>query len=437
MSLKNRASAEEIQGQIDSLMQEADTLQAKDSLTPEEQQHLDELLSQIETLQSDLAAAQSSQRLLAAKERMQQPTRPAPKVAATPRRDNQSDYANALRYWMLSNTDDPEETSEAHFRTREHGFRYGHRSARLKCNYRGLNFKDRTILSKGGSGSGADWQYQTYSDQVVRYLTTESPIVGVVRNDVTPDGSDKTYFKVDNSSMMSTFTSASSGTETNPTIPDTNISSADVVIKAFDITSGYQKYSFNVLRDSHQAVKLLNEIAEANGKSHARKIEEQLFLGNGDGSSGIQGLLAVDHAISSVSMSNFGMDDIEDLYYAQPQAYRQNSVWACNDTTAKVIRQKLKDTTGRSLFDRNAIDQVEWDLLLDRKFYVSRFMPDSTILFFNPDYYVLRLVDGQIFRTLEEKFFPNYAAVGIMSIGGCFVGPTGASGAIHSLTITS
>ncbi|MBP3957419.1 phage major capsid protein [Gemmata sp. G18] len=440
MSTKSRSSAEEIQGSIDSLMAEADALQAKETLSPEEQSHLDEVLSQIEQLQSDLAAAQSSQRLLAAKNRMQQPTRPAPKVAATPKRNDRDEFSEGLRLWMLSRTAEPDHSSEAHFRTREAGFMLGSGSAKIKCDYRGLNFKQRTILTKGGSGSGAEWIYKSYSDHVTEYLTYFSPFVGTLATETTGDGNARDYFRIDDTGLKSTYLTASAGTDSNPTIPDTNIASAAVTINTFDLTSGYQKISYQELRDAHAAVGIVEKIAKANSNSHARKLEDEILNASGNGSTGVQGLFAVDNVLTPVTSSNFNSDAqsyLEDMYFRIPMQYRQNAMWLYNDVTAKRLRKYLKDADKRSLFDKNIVDGVEWDTLLGKRAYVSQYMADDVILFFVPDFYMLRMVEGQRFDTLVEKYHPHTAYCGLMSFGGAWLGPTGASGAVHSLTITS
>jgi HK97 family phage major capsid protein len=420
-------------------MMEAEALQAKASsetgITPEEQAQLDSILTQIEELQAQLAAAESEVRMAALKAQRNAPTRSAPRVITTSRtQPNPShSFADGLRYWLLSHTPEADMSGNAVFRSREAGFQLGAKSAKVPCNFRGLNFKQRTVLSKGGAASGAEWVPQTYSDKVVEYLTYFSPVIGVLGSETTPDGNLRTYFKIDDTSMKSAYITASGGSETNPTIAETNVVSASVDIGTFDITSGYQKVSFQELRDASASVGLVDKIAKANSNSHARKIEDEILNATGNGTTGVQGLLSVDNALDAVE--EFDMDALEELYYSIPMQYREPALFLCNDAVAKSLRQTLKDTTGRSLFDRNAIDGVEWDTLLGKRFYISQYMPDDTILFFNPDFYMLRMVDGQIFQMFTEKFFPHSAWAGIMSFGGAWLGPTGASGAIHSLSI--
>lgn len=440
MSDKTRASAEEIQNQIAQAMAQADALNQKaqgpDGLTPEEQKQLADLVAQIEQLQSDLASAQTSQRLAAAKDRMAEPTRPAVRIPATYKTEKKASTAEGLQLWLRSQFADNGITTDDHYKARTAGFTLGSTSARLPVNYDRLNFKTRTttnILTKGGSHKVDDYIPQTYSDKVVEYLTYASPFLGVLSSETTSDGNLRTYFKIDDTALKSAYITASSGTEADPTIPDVNLTSGSVDIGCFDITSGFQKVSFQALRDS--AVSLEDKVAKANANSHARKLEDEIINAAGNGATGVQGLFAVDNALDPVSA--FDADALEDMYFAVPQQYRGPCVWLCNSEVMKDLRKNLKDGVERSLFDKNVVDSVEWDTLMGKRFYVSDYVPADTILFFNPEFYQLRLVEGQIFEVLNERFAPHKAWYGIMSFGGAWLGPTGATGAVHSLTLGS
>lgn len=433
---KVRATLEEIQSQIQAVQSELDQLQAKaDStgLTADEQARFEELVTQLEDLKNQEAQASAQQRYAAIKLRDAEPVRPAPKVAASYRKQEPTHaeaFAAYLRGFSMGGAD-----ALDHEKARAHGFIPGNPHARLNVTYDKLNFKNRTVMSKGGVGSGKEFIPQTYSDLVTEYLTYFSPILGVLGSETTSDGNSRTYFKVDDTAMESSYITASGGSEVNPTIPETNIVSASVDINTFSITSGFQKVSYQALRDS--AVNLENQIAKANANSHARRLEDDVINAAGNGTTGVQGLLAVDNSIGSVSSANYGIDDLESLYYSVPQQYRQNAVWLVNESTAALTRAKLKDDVGRSLFDRNVIDNVEWDTMLGKRFYTSQYMPDDLILFFAPEFYMLRLVSGQIFQVLRERFAPHVAWMGLMDFGGAWLGPTGSGGAIHSLSITS
>lgn len=421
---KNRATPEEIQQQIAALTAEADQLQAKadgpDGLTPEEQARLEEIVAQIEQLQADLQAASTEQRFKAVKERMQQPTRPAPKfdhkVYATPK----ASVGEALSLFLRSRSPDADLSPEAVYKARSLGVNLGRDGVKLPINYRGLNLKNRTIMSKGGVGSGAEFVWQSYSDKVVEYLTYSSPLLGLLGSETTGDGNNRTYFKIDDTAMESAYTTASAGTETNPTIPETNLVTANKVIGCFDITSGYQKVSFNELRDSY--VNLEDKIARANSNSHARKMEREVLSASGNGSTGVQGIESVATPLTSVDA--WDAEALEALYFSVPAQYRADCIFVANGDTYASLYSALKTTTGESLFGKLMQDSIEYDVLLGKKFVQSDYVTDDKVLFFNPSYYMLRLVEGQIFQQFTERFFPNVAWAGIMTFGGAWLGPS-------------
>lgn len=427
---KVRATADEIQNQIASLMAEADQLKAKaddGGLTPEDQARLEEIVAQIEQLQEELKAAQTEQRFQAVKERHAAPTRPAPKfdnkVYATPK----ASVGEALSLFLRSKSPDADLSPEAVYKARSLGINLGNPGAKLPVNYRGLNFKTRTIMSKGGTGSGAELVWQSYSDKVVEYMTYSSPLVGLLGSETTGDGNLRTYFKLDDSNMKSTYTSASSGTETNPTIPETNISTGNKVIGCFDITSGYQKVSFNELRDSY--INLEDKIAKANANSHARKIEEEVLKAAGNGTTGVEGIEAAATAVTP-HVGPWTLSALEDLYFSVPAQYRADCIFVANGDTYGDIYKVLKNDVGDSLFAKTVDQNIEYDVLLGKKFIQSDFVSDDTVLFFNPSYYMLRVVEGQLFQQFTERFWPNVAWAGVMTFGGAWLGPDAAAKSI-------
>lgn len=440
--MNKRDSADDLNNQIAQVQAQLDALQKKaddpsgSGLSADEQAQYQELVDNLEDLQEQAQQAGAEQRYAALKVKAELPQRTAPLVRTSYKKtEKEVSHAEAMQLYLRSFSADADYSPDAAYKARTHGFSLGNSSVTIPMNYDKLNFKNRTVLTKGGSHSVDDYIQSSYSDKLTEYITYFSPVVGLVASETTADGNLRAYFKVDDTAMIATYLTASSGNETTPTIPDTNITSGSLSMGTFDITTGFQKASFQSLRDS--AVSLEDKIAKANANSLARALEDEIINAAGNGTTGVNGLLANDHSVGSVSTANYGMDDLEDLYYSIPQQYRANAIWLVNETTAKLTRQKLKDTVGRSLFDKNAIDGVEWDVMLGKKFVTSQYMPDDVVLFFNPDFYQLRLVQGQLFQVFKERFAPHTAWMGIMSFGGAWLGPTGASGAIQSLTITS
>jgi HK97 family phage major capsid protein len=439
MASKVRAS-EEVQTLINNLVAEADALSQKAAntdLTPDEVSKLGQLVKDLTALEQELQQARAGEEVQRIKSRMSEPTKPAPKVSAVRvvREEQPDSHALAFRDWIASHTQAADFSHDAYQRTKKYGYQLGSSSAKVDVDYARVNFKRRTILTKGGVGTGKEFIPQTYSDKVVEQLTYSSPIVGVVGSETTSDGNKRTYFKFDDTDLMSTYITDGGGSEANPTIPDVNVVTASVDMSTFDITSGFHKISFQELRDS--AVDLESKIAKAVANAHARRIENDLINGTGNGTTGVQGLLAVDHSLGSISEGDLDEGALEAMYFAMPQPYRDNMVFLTSDAMSAVLRANLKDTTGRSLFDKNIVDGVEWPTILGKRYYTSVYMPDDVVLCFNPDLYMLRFVAGQEYSILKERFWPHTAIAGIMSWGGCWLGGTGASGQIHSYTVTS
>lgn len=420
--MQQRATPDELQKQIADLTAQADALQPKangpDGLTADDQKQLEDIVSQIEDSQKQLDAANTQQRFLAAKERMSAPTRPAPKfdqkVYATPK----ISFGEAFSLWCRAGTRDADNSPEAVYKARQAGISLDAKGMKIPANWNKLAFKNRTIMSKGGTGSGAELVYQTYSDKVTEYLTLSSPLLGLLSSETTSDGNNRTYFRLDDTAMEATYTTDSGGTETNPTIPDTNLATGNVTISCFDLTSGYQKISFNELRDS--AISLEDKIAKASANSFARRMEKDVLTATGNGQTAVQGLVEVVTALTNVA--TWTVAGLEKLYFQFPGQYRANAIFVINPDTHGDLYTALKNDVGDSYFGKTVDQGVEWDTLFGKKVVVSRFMPDNTIYMFDPSMYQVRLVEGQTFQRFDEKFFPNIAWAGVMSWGGAWIG---------------
>lgn len=413
--MNKRATPDEIKNQLADLTAQADTINAKEDKSEDDVNKLEELVSQIEALQNELKASQTEQRMIAAKARMEEPTRSAPmvRVAATAKKASGSELFSS---WLRRDN-----TPESHYKARSAGIDLGSDRITIPVNYRNLNFKNRTIMSKGGTGSGLEWIFQSYSDKVSEYLSLTSPILGLVASETTSDGNNRTYFRVDDTSMEAAYTSASGGTETVPTIGDTNITSGNVVIGCFDLTSGYQKVSMNEIRDQHAAVNLEEKIAKASANSFARKMEREVFTATGNGTTGVQGIAQV--ASNYGNVTDWEVAYLEDFYFNFPAQYRQNAIFAMNTDTFGDVFANMKDSTGRSLFDKSnqGSEALEYDLMFGKKVVVSQYIADNTIYMFDPEGYQLRLVSGQELARFDEKFYPNVAWASVLSFGGAWV----------------
>lgn len=433
MDKKKIRASEEVTALISKLMADADALQkkaAESELTDDETKRLTELVGELESLQAELGQAQTQERLEEVKERISTtPARPIhrPQVQAHAR--EQASFGEGFGLWLGAAGPDGDRSPSAIYKARSAGFDLGRNSVRVPVDYTGLNRKKRAILSKGGSGTGAELVWQGYSDKVVEYLTYFSPLLSMVDSETTQDGNLRSYFVFDDTSMESAYITASSGTETNPTIPETNLATAVVQIGCFDITSGVQKVTFQELRDSY--ISLEDKIAKANANSHARKMEREVLTATGDGTTGVKGITA--SCTSAGTPSAWTQDVILAALMAIPAQYRKEVIFVSNDTVRNDINVALRDDIGRSLFERTIEDDTEFDVLLGHKYVVSSYVASNVLLIFNPSFYKLRMVAGQQFQQFTERYWPHVGWAGMCSFGGGWVGPATAA---KKLTLT-
>lgn len=430
-------TADEISTERGRLIAEAEQLQTRSqttALTEQEETRLDECITQAEALDVELRSARRAERIATQRSRLAEPTRPAPQFTPAQRsaESEPEQVAEPMRIWLRSFTDDADRAADASYRAAQGGFHIGSPSARIACDFGGtLNRTKRRTISKGGAGTGAELIPQTYSGKVTEYITYFSPLLGLVDSEVTADGNDRDYFVIDDTALISDYITASVGTELNPTIPDADVTTGSKTIKCFDITSGYHKLTRQALRDS--AITLTDKVTKAIGNSHARRMERDVILGTG--TTMPDGLVAA-AAVYGAAVADFDADLFEGLYFSVPQQYRSGCVWLMSDAAMARAKKKLKDTTGRTLFDKTIEGGAEILTLHNRPVYTSSYMAGWTanakpVLFFNPLFYMLRLVAGQSLDVLREKFYPHLAYAGGMAFGGSWLGPSTAIKAIQ------
>lgn len=408
-------------------------------LTAEEAEQLEQALSGAEALDGELTRARQAERLAHQRSQLTNPTRPAvlPTVLPATPRGGDDGEAEAMRLWFRSFTDEHDNDPETHRRAAAAGFPIGRSAVRLDVDYGStLNTVKRRALSKGGATKGAEYMpAKTYSAKVVEFLTFFSPLLGLVDSETTNDGNPRDYFRLDDTALMSSYITASGGTELAPTIPDNDVATGAVSIAVFDITSGYHKLTRQAVRDS--AVSLQDKVTKAIGNSHARRMERDVILGTGNGSNGVQGLIQAATVHGGAAVDAYTAALFEAVYFSVPQQYRAGCIWLFSDTAMEKAVGALKDSNGNSLFGKTAADGAEIRTLHGRPCYTSEYMPAyganaKSVLFFNPLFYMLRLVAGQTLDVLREKFHPHLAYAGEAAFGGAWVGPTSACKAIQS-----
>lgn len=426
-----RTSAEAMADRA-ALVREADTLHSRSqsaTLTAEEDARLSECLDQAEQLDGTIKRLQREERLNAQRSQLNTPTRsavaPVATIPATPRAD-QFTPAEAFQVWMRSVMESDTITNEERQRCAPSGMPLGSSSLKVACDYGTLNQVKRRAMSKGGTGTGKELvPAVTFSEKLVEYISYFSPFLTLLDSETTVDGNDRDYPRLDDTAMISTYITASGGSELTPTIPDADMATGGVRIKAHDITSGYQKLSRQVLRDS--PFSLFDKVMMAIGNSHARRMERDTILGTGTDQP--RGLVTA--ATSHAAVTDFTADTFESMYFSMPIQYRRSAIWLVSDEAMGKMKKKLKDTTGRTLFTKTMEDNAEVEQLHGRPVYVSEWMPGyvanaKPVLFFSPMFYLLRMIAGQTVDILREKFYPHIAYAGNMAFGGDWRGPASA-----------
>ena len=141
--------------------------------------------------------------------------------------------------------------------------------------------------------------------------------------------------------------------------------------------------------------------------------EEDAFI-NGTGSGQPTGILTTAAAdatmVQQTAGSNIAADDILNLVYKLPRAYRKNAVFLVNDSTLAAIR-KLKDANQAYMW-QPSFQAGEPDRLLGYPVYTSPYMPtvaaENMVLAFGDfSYYNIGDRGARTFNELRELYMPN------------------------------
>lgn len=426
----------EINDEISTLTARADELEAKAQgeagLTPEESDELAAIVAKLQELGQERTVTESRIQLSRVKEQLAQPTTPAPAIPATYKRSQENDPTEGLRLWIRSQFNQYPLTPRDYSVMQAAGFIPGKSDAAVPYDMSNLNrrrFK-RTKLSTGGSGTGTELTYKTYSDKVVEYFNYSSPFVTALSSEVVSDGnSERTFHRLDPTSLISTKTSASGGSETSPTIPDVNPTTSKVVIKPFAITSGRFTVTYEMAQSSK--VNVVDKLAEWCALSDQAYIENLVLNDTGNGSNGgVAGIMATAQAFTPTASGVVNI--VEELYFKIPKQYRDKAVFVCNDVTMAYLTSNLKDGVERSLFDKNIAEGLEWDTFMGKPFYISRFMDDMKVAYFVPEFFQLVFGGSAELSIFKERYWPDRAAAQVSLVSGAYLGPTGSTGTVWS-----
>jgi HK97 family phage major capsid protein len=433
------------------LVAEADQLHSRtksqdNPLTAEEEARLDELLNQAEALDKDIHHARRAERLVTEKGKLEAPARPAFQAPTATASMYAGEWQNtkqrkaeheALNTWCRVVCGEQVSANEI-FKCRSAGLDPAHNKLPLTLDWEGAKqraIKQRTVMASNASGAGAEWVFQNYMDKVVDYLLVESTLLNYINVENVENANDYLVFNRDDTSVLGDYVTASSGTESNPTVPDNNVTSAQNIIKVMFLNSGYLKFTRQELNRS--GVPIMETVARATAKALARKIEKDMLLAAAAGTSAIGGILqaGTEQVAGDTSLGGGGLTIpiMEDLVYSVPQQYRTGSVIVTSPTGEQKLYQIFKATTGQSLFERLPSDPPNVERLLGCPVIVSNWMDaygtanNKPFLCFQPDFYKAVAVQNSGLELVREKFHPLIAAYQEAWFGGKWVGPNTAA----------
>ncbi|MGL6072628.1 MAG: phage major capsid protein [Fimbriiglobus sp.] len=423
---------------------EAEVLEVRQrsgQLTDEENTRLEGLLTRGEQLTAELNQLRQTERLASLRSNQTEPVRTIPSPTTIPAQvRSEITQADALQLWFRAVTDQADLSTQARQRAASHGINLGSLQTRLACDFNGtLNRAKRRSLNTIEAGKGQEFAIKTFSQKVAYYLTYFCPMLAVLDSETTADGNLRSYPRIDDTSLISSYTSDGGGTQTNPTIPDADLSTGVVDIAAYDAVSGIHKVTQQALRDP--SIGFEDKIAQAIANSHRRLIERDVILGNGTNKAwGITRRAARQGAVIPIANWNAGTAlskaRLQKVYFSVSQAYREGAVWLVSSKVMENLVDAMNDTTGRTLLNTGVEDGIEVPTLFGRPVYVSEMFGDfavgqKPVTFFNPSFYLLRMVEGMSITMLREKFWPLLGWCGTMAFGGDWRGPANAAQALE------
>lgn len=420
---------DEVRADVAAIEQEIAALQAKaeaEGLTEEETARLAELVAQLEAAKQEEVVAEASARYAKIKERDQEVKRTLPSYVAAEKEGRR--LGDFFGHWIAVGSSQSGPTPETVAKLRSANVDPHSNFLTVPFDWRRLAFKNRTVMTTVATGAGAELDYKTYHDVAFQHLTFETPLLGFLNTINLDNGRERYFYDYDDTAMESTDITAGGGSEASPTIPETNIVTGKQSIKPKSITSGYQKVSLELQQDSPFSIE--DKVSAASNRSHGRKMVKDIITANGDGVTNVEGLRSLVDALPSVD--EWDLEALESLWDAQPEYYRDGSIFVSNGKTKGDVRRTLKDTTGRTFFDRLDVGPLQFDSLFGHAWVVDKNVPDDEVLFINPAHYSVVIVNNQVFRRFDEKFFSHVAWAGIMRFGAA---RTGSEDAFHSLTV--
>lgn len=194
-------------------------------------------------------------------------------------------------------------------------------------------------------------------------------------------------------------------TDENAAFNESDDTFGTITISAYKLTR-IIKVSEEILEDN--TFNLEDYLVQSFARALA-KPEENAFIA-GDGVKKPQGVfVGAEVGVTATSATAITADEIIDLYYSLPRAYRNNASFVMNDSTVKAIR-KLKDSEGNYLWEKGL--NGEPNRILGKPVYTSEFADEigagkKIIAFGDMSYYTIADRSKRTFQRLNELYSSN------------------------------
>lgn len=236
---------------------------------------------------------------------------------------------------------------------------------------------EKRALTTATNSGGAAVPTTTY-DMIIKRMTQTSALFGIIKKTFIPGN---VVLPVANAQTAAQWTDEAPGTDQDDTL-------SQVSLGAFAL-SKFAKVKGQLILMSIDALETY--VVSAVSDQLAIAVENAILNGTGTGQpTGILTGVTFD-TTNSTTWAHAGKVDYDNLVDAKKLLglYRANAVWVMNAAMEAAI-YKIKTTTNQPLFTQNPITGLI-NSPLGFPIVVDYYMPDSTILLMNPDYYYMNI----------------------------------------------
>jgi HK97 family phage major capsid protein len=247
----------------------------------------------------------------------------------------------------------------------------------LAGNTQGLTEVETRALTTAANSGGAAVPTTTY-DMIIKRMTQTSVLFGLIKKTFIPGN---VSLPVANAQTAAQWTDTAPGTDADDVL-------SQVTLGAYAL-SKFAKVKGQLILMAIDAL----ESYVVSAISDQLAIATENVLLNGTGTNQPTGILSgvTWDATNSATWLKTGVLGYDDLVAAKALLglYRSHAVWVMNANMEAAV-YKIKTTTNQPLFTQNPINGLIADPL-GFPIVVDYYMPDDTVLLFDPDYYYMNI----------------------------------------------